>query len=183
MLDSILRYLRQKKIISYIPDGSIICDIGCGKKAYFLKKVSSLIRFGFGFDKNILPYKDSKLELRNINLEEASLFLKKNSIDIVTMMAVLEHLNNPQNILKEIFRILKPGGFLILTTPTPKAKPVLDFLAFKLKIINKNDISEHKNYFFPEEIKNLLVRNGFNKEKIKYRYFEFGFNILLLAQK
>jgi SAM-dependent methyltransferase len=42
-----------------------------------------------------------------------------NTYDVVTAMAVLEHLPYPELAGKEIFRILKPGGLLIATCPDP----------------------------------------------------------------
>jgi 2-polyprenyl-3-methyl-5-hydroxy-6-metoxy-1,4-benzoquinol methylase len=98
------------------------------------------------------------------------------------MLAVLEHLENPKNILRETFRILKTNGFLILTTPSSRAKPILDFLA-KLRLINKEAISEHKKYYSLEELENLFLNTGFRKENINLKYFEFGFNILAIIKK
>ena len=42
-----------------------------------------------------------------------------NSFDVVTILEVVEHLTNETNIfvLKEIDRVLRPGGYLLLTTP------------------------------------------------------------------
>jgi SAM-dependent methyltransferase len=39
------------------------------------------------------------------------------SFDICFSVEVIEHLNNPQNIIDEVHRVLKPGGRLFLTTP------------------------------------------------------------------
>ena len=72
---------------------------------------------------------------------------KDNIFDIVTMLAVLGHLEYPFFIIKEIGRILKPRGKLILTIPSKNAKPVLELLAFELKIIDKNEITDHKKYY------------------------------------
>jgi len=48
--------------------------------------------------------------------------------NFVIMLAVLEHLGHPIEIVKEIERILNPGGKLILTIPSKIAKPVLNYL-------------------------------------------------------
>lgn len=86
-----------------------------------------------------------------------------NYFDLITMLAVLEHIENPDDMFKEIYRVLKPNGNLILTTPTPRAKPVLEFLSFRLKLIDKKEILDHKRYWNKNELINLLIDKKFNK--------------------
>ncbi len=181
-LDKIFRWLRYKKVIKHIPKNSMVCDIGCGQKAHFLKEISSLIKSGIGFDDKVENYRDSKYELKKLKISE-EIPLEKESCDAVTMIAVLEHLSDPQIILNESFRVLKKDGKLILTTPVPLAKPFLEFLAFRLRLINKDDIKDHKNYFCTAEIKKILVESGFREENIKNYLFLFCFNNLIVAQK
>ena len=181
--DKIFRDLRGNQILKYIPDNSVVCDIGCGSNGQFLRKISSKIKKGYGFDIKAEYYKDDKIEIRENDLEKGSIPLKDETADMVVMLAVLEHLKEPEKIIREIRRILKNNGYFCLTTPSPKAKGILEFLAFKLKIINKNDIFEHKKYFSPKEIISLLMANGFRKENITTKYFEFGLNILAFAKK
>jgi 2-polyprenyl-3-methyl-5-hydroxy-6-metoxy-1,4-benzoquinol methylase len=104
------------------------------------------------------------------------------SFDKVVLLAVLEHLNNFEFILKEGFRVLKDNGLLLITTPTPRAKKVLDLLA-KLKIVNPETIHQHKTYFSHDHLREILIKSGFKNQKIKINYFEFGFNIFCMAQK
>ncbi|MBT3293019.1 methyltransferase domain-containing protein [Candidatus Peregrinibacteria bacterium] len=42
-----------------------------------------------------------------------------NSFDIVTATAVIEHVESPLEMIKEVNRILRPGGIFIITTPDP----------------------------------------------------------------
>ncbi len=44
------------------------------------------------------------------------------SFDIVTCLEVLEHLEDPSRSLNEIFRVLRPDGFLVATTPVPNIR-------------------------------------------------------------
>ena len=44
-------------------------------------------------------------------------FLKKESFDIVVCTEVIEHTLNPFSTAKEIFRLLKPSGLLLLSSP------------------------------------------------------------------
>jgi ubiquinone/menaquinone biosynthesis C-methylase UbiE len=181
--DKILRRLRANKILGRIPTGSVVCDLGCGKDAYFLKESSQKIRQGYGFDIGIKDYVDANIELREIDLNKGLLPLADESVDAVTMLAVLEHLDNPGHIIKEAFRVLKKGGIFFITTPGKRAKKILEILAFRLKVISKKDILDHKHYFSPAEIENLLVSAGFRFDAIKRKYFELGLNIFMQVKK
>ena len=180
--DKILRWLRLRKVVKYIPKGSIICDIGCGEDAYFLKKISGLIKYGFGFDEKVKSCKDSNLEFKKIKISK-DIPLTDKECDTVTMIATLEHLLVPQLILNEAFRILKKDGKLILTIPTPLSRPILEFLAFKLKLIDEKEVKDHKNYFWPKDIKKMLLESGFEEKNIKNYFFEFHLNSLIIAQR
>jgi ubiquinone/menaquinone biosynthesis C-methylase UbiE len=180
-LDKFFRYLRYRKIIKYIPKNSIVCDIGCGKEAYLLKKISHLIKYGIGLDEEVENYKNTKYETKKVKIIE-EIPLGMESCETIIMSAFVEHLPKPQMILSETYRILKKQGILILTTPTPRAKPILDFLS-KFRLIDENEIKDHKNYFSPEEIKEMLSKSGFKKENIKNYFFELNFNSLIIAVK
>lgn len=185
ILDDLFRYLRQRKavkIIDSFPGKIVVCDIGCGSDGNFLKKTSNFLTKGFSFDKEANFYNDAKIKLDNADFEKEKIPLKEATVDIVTMLAVLEHLENPENILREIIRILKLNGFLTLTTPTVRAKSILQFLA-ALRIINKKAISEHKKYYSQNEIEELLLNSGFQEENLELKHFELGFNSLVLAKK
>jgi len=66
------------------------------------------------------------------------------SFDIVIMLAVLEHLSNSFFTMKETQRILKSKGRLVLIVPSKIAKPVLQFLAYRLHVISEREMRDHK---------------------------------------
>ena len=107
--------------------------------------------------------------------------LPSESVDVVVSTAFIEHVDHPREILVEAVRILRKGGTLVLTTPTPLAKNLLEFLSFRLGWISKREIAEHKNYFDRESLLGLL--SGVKVKKIKHEYFELGLNNLLVVWK
>lgn len=179
-LDKFIANIRYKTIERYIPRGGVIADIGCGREAAFLKQCSPLIKRGYGFDFRITNKVIKNLKLIN-NKNSEQLDIKSSSCDAVFMLAVLEHLDDPKKILDEIYRILKPGGMLCLTTPTPIARPILECMAFKLHIMNEEEILEHKHYYISSEIYELVRNCGF--ANYKYKKFCFGVNSMVLAEK
>ena len=181
-LEPILRELRIRKIIHHIPENCDLCDFGCGTSLLLLNTLKSSIRLGIGLDLKSKPQFDKKIKLIQCNLDE-DIPLRSNTINVITSLAVLEHLNNPTNNLKEAYRILKGGGLLILTTPAPISKKVLEFMAFKLGILSIDTVGEHKHYFNRENLKEMLICAGFEEKKIKIKSFQMGFNNLIVAKK
>ncbi len=109
------------------PLGRPALEVGCanGFVAYLFR------RLGFEVVAVDVPYDDPKrLELfehgnipfQGTNLNEVNPLseLASESYDLVLLGEVFEHiLNQPTGLLKSIFRLLRPGGLLILTTPNP----------------------------------------------------------------
>lgn len=181
--DRFIRYLRTRVIIKHI-NGGYLLDIGCGRDNYLVKKlmIKEIISDGIGIDKYIEDSEHS----RNIDLTKDSITdqIDYKNFDYVTLLAVLEHLENPKEILENIYKLMGEDSQLIITTPSPISKPLLEFLAFKLGVINKEEIADHKHYYSLEEIKDLVLEIGFHEKNIKKSTtFEFGFNNLFIVKK
>ena len=98
------------------------------------------------------------------------------------MLAVLEHIEYEESILQEIYRILKPSGKLVLTVPSIWAKPVLEFLAYRLKIVDEHEIHDHKRYYNRKKLRSVLVeKSGFST--FQHRYFQIFMNNFCIVAK
>jgi SAM-dependent methyltransferase len=181
--DKLIAHMRYLKVGRLIPRGGVLCDVGCGPDARFLRTLlcSRLIARGYGFDRKVGKESEGDLIISPLELGSDTFPLADESVDCVTMLAVLEHLSKPMAVLQEVFRILKPGGRVILTTPSPCSKPLLEFLAFRLRMISDEEIKDHKHYFSETEIRQMLVDVGFTN--IVYRRFQLGLNQLVSAVK
>lgn len=192
ILESVIRKKRFELIVNEINviRSHTLVDIGCGPKIEFYRfaqKRGVLIKKYIGIDpllKSFCPHTskvDSQVELISKAIEE-KIPLKNNFADVVVGSAVLEHLKNPKGVIKETIRVLKNGGVAVFTTPTPRAKRLLEFLAYRLGVISKREIMEHKQYFKKEDLLGLLAPFR-NIIEVRHRYFEFGMNNLLTIKK
>lgn len=179
-LEMVIRKLRENRIRKLIPKNSALCDLGCGFHGKFLISMTEDLIYGLGVDWRVKSNKYKNITFIKSNLEQ-KLKAKANTFDVVTCLAVLEHLNKPENLIKEAYRILKKDGLLIITTPSKLSKPILEFLSFKLGLIGYEHIKEHKHYFDRAELRTLLKNIGF--KDIQTSSFEFGMNNLAIAKK
>lgn len=183
ILESFLRKMRINKIIPIIKKypNSKILDIGCGFNYKLLLEVEAYINEGYGIDFKVPELKRGKIKTKQIKISDKLPF-NENSFDFVIMLAVLEHLNCPIEIVKEVERILKPNGKLILTVPSKYSKPALEFLANKMKIVNEEEINDHKKYYNYKDLEKLFKKT--NKLKIqKHIYFQLYMNNFCVAKK
>jgi 2-polyprenyl-3-methyl-5-hydroxy-6-metoxy-1,4-benzoquinol methylase len=78
--------------------------------------------------------------------------------DVVTLMNVLEHVNDPLELLGQLRRILKPGGLLIIDVPNNSVVSLRGTLRGHWPVL---DLGEHINHFVPGTLDRLLTETGF----------------------
>jgi SAM-dependent methyltransferase len=179
--DRLLCRLRFGRVSGKIGDGTCVLDVGCGYRGELLQTLSSRIASGRGIDISVDDSASSgNIELVGGNLSDGLPFPDA-TFDVAVSLANIEHLENPETVVREISRVLKTGGVLLLTTPTKAAKPVLEFLAFRLHIISEREIRDHKRYFSGDELCRMCRDCGFSEWT--YRTFQGGMNGFLIAKK
>jgi len=175
--------LRYSKVLKVIKNGAMVVDIGCGPGMNLLRYISQKITSGVGIDRRLVkPYKFNNLELLTFDFDKTLDWpLKPDHFDQAFSLALIEHVDRPEIVVDNSYKILKKGGTLYMTTPTTFSKPILEFLAYRLKIIDRREIEEHKHYFTKSELIELLTDAGF--KNIKHHYFELGCNHFIEAKK
>jgi len=179
-LDFYIQKKRIKLIEPYVPHNSYLLDIGCGCFPQNLINLENKFKGAIGIDKDIPAQSFSQKVGFQKAYIETQLPFSDNQFDCLLMLAVLEHLNHPQAILQECYRILKPGGRLIITIPSNFSKPLLLSLAF-LGLLSQEEIFDHKFYFSQKQMENMLEKAHF--KKVVSKAYNLFMNLLFVYEK
>ncbi|MGB9715441.1 MAG: class I SAM-dependent methyltransferase [Thermodesulfovibrionales bacterium] len=144
-------------------EGKRILELGCGVggnaplikdcKEYIGTELSEIAleraRESFG----------KKPNFKFIPMDAMDLKFDNNQFDIVIATEVIEHLPNAQKMLKESFRVLKPGGKLLISSPNRdslhlRVNRMLGYADFKCSI-------DHVKEYSYSEMVNMLTNEGF----------------------
>ncbi len=147
----------QVGLIKKYKNSTSLLDIGCGE-GFFLSNASKTgyTTKGIELSQDAATYAKREfgldIEVRHF---EGSQF-PENCFDVVTLWQVLEHLPYPLTTLKQVYRILKPGGLVIVSTP--------DIRSTTARIFRKrwwNITRLHINQFTTNTLKDILENAGF----------------------
>ena len=100
-----------------IKNGQTLLDIGCGR-GEFLRGFMSCGVKGYGVDRSRMAEKYCpEAELCSADLENDGLPFENGFFDVIYSKSVIEHFYDPEKLVSEIYRVLKPGGLVITMCP------------------------------------------------------------------
>ncbi|WP_323011587.1 class I SAM-dependent methyltransferase [Castellaniella sp.] len=123
-------------------DGGVFLDVGCGDR--HLEPAISDLRCRY-----------IGLDIDTTNFETDAFPLEDLSVDAAISLAVLEHLHDPELFLSEIYRCLKPGGAIYLSTPN-----------FQYDWRNFYNDPTHVRPYTPISLKKLLSLSGYKDVEV-----------------
>jgi len=97
--------------------GDKLLDVGCGR-GEFLNGFSRCGLNCFGVDQSLVANDFfPNLSIKQVDMESGKLPFEDETFDAIFSKSVIEHFYRPEILLKELYRILKPGGKIITMTP------------------------------------------------------------------
>ena len=176
-IDHFIARMRFRAAYPHVRQGARVCDLGCGLEAAFLEYAADKIAAGVGVDDQVDEtagrWKCVRADVRS------PLPFAEGEFDHVVMLAVLEHLTEPETVLREAYRVIAPGGSLIMTWPSSLVDPILQVLHSLHLISDEMESDEHQKRIPVDALREMLRRIGF--QKFLHRRFEFGLNNLMVA--
>lgn len=188
-----IREYRLRVIISMLPPPEkmrVVLDVGCGDGA-FASFIGEIVGDTELYGLDIAPEAAAKACARGVralalDLDEEVLPFDENTFDVVICGEVIEHLYDPDHLLEEIHRVLKPDGICIITTPNlaswyNRIALLFGFQPFWTEVslfynVGKlfrggcgsgNGLSGHIRNFVPRALKELLRIHRFELLKVR----------------
>lgn len=172
---------RARKIIEQLnpTHSEKIIDLGCGT-GYYLFLLSNLpVKLNLtGLDNDRRAMQEAKDSLFDKDIKFVSgdlhkMPFKDQSFDKAVISEVLEHVEDDEKVLKEIYRILKPKGVLVISVPSINYPLFWDPINFLLQHLFNTHIKEgffsglwsgHLRLYQLDDLKRKFEKAGFNVE-------------------
>ena len=160
-----------------LSNDEFLLDMGCGEGRHSIGAYIETQANILGLD---LSMKDLKIAQKRLNdfdtsniksicqfggADIVSIPLLDSSLDAVICSEVLEHVNSPQESIKELIRVLKPGGVLALSVP----RYMPELICWKLSKEYSKTPGGHVRIFKHQQLKKLGINNG-----LEYQSFHWA---------
>jgi len=172
-----------RDIVSFVTENSAVLDVGCADGGFgkLLKEEKNCSVFGI--EKNAANAKKAGKILDKvfcIDAEKARPKIKEHTIDAIIFADVLEHLKEPEKILREYRVFLKTKGRVIVSVPNIANFFIRkDLLLGRFEYTKEGILDEnHLRFFTLKTIKKTLHSAGFREIEIKATRNAFR-NVLL----
>jgi SAM-dependent methyltransferase len=144
-----------------------VLDLGCGTGVIATELAAWSHVVGLDMSDQALAYSQSRGVERLVQAIGEALPLKSDAFDAVLALDIFEHIGDDHAAFAEAFRVLAPGGVLVLSVP-----------AFRM-LWGPHDVAlmHHRRYTRPH-MRAVLERAGFKVERLTYSVF-FLFPIVL----
>lgn len=137
-----------------------LLDFGCNT-GFLVGELQKLGINAFGIDmsKGAIEF-GVKRGTKNLFLGEGCALFEDNYFDVVLALDVIEHIKDHEGVIKDMCRVLRPGGILVIMVP-----------AFMFMWGIQDEVAHHFRRYSKSELKNLALSNGF--EMCRITFFNF----------
>lgn len=113
-------------------------------------------------------------------LETTQEFQEK--LDFIVMNNLLEHVEEPVQLLSQIRKLISDTGVLYINVPSWRGKVFLELAAFRLRLAPREEMEDHKRYYSKRDLWLEIRKAGFSPSKIVVSNSKFGLNISAIVK-
>lgn len=152
--------------------GGSLVDVGCGAGNLW-----PLVRDRFahytGVDAVRYQGFPSDAVFIETDLDAGGIALPNQTFDVIAAIEVIEHLENPRALVRELVRLIKPGGWLVLTTPNQLSLLSLLTLLVKQRFSAFQDVHypTHLTALLEIDLRRIAFESGLVDVTIGYSHF------------
>jgi SAM-dependent methyltransferase len=173
---------RHQIVAPYI-EGDVL-DLGCGN-ALILENYRTRITSYYGVERSVSRVEKLRKSFPDAcfvqrDLDRDLLGINK-EFDCVLMIALIEHLFNQRFVMEEVLQVLKPGGKVIITAPTPLGNDLVHRVGAALGLFAKSAVDDHIVLYNHHRFKILANEIGFVLSH--HKYFQLCCNQLAILEK
>ncbi len=170
LLDRLHNY-RAHQIEQHQRPGKVL-DVGCGRGLLLNKlKQRGWDPVGTELSEDAATYARDHLGLPVITEPLEEIGLPSNEFDLVILWHVLEHVQSPADTIREVARILKPGGTLLVAVP--------NFGSWEARWSRDKwfhlDVPRHLTHFTPKSLGRILKEEGVPISSVNFFSTEYDF--------
>lgn len=146
-----------------------VVDVGCGAGA-LRGALESIAASYIGVDVMRFPSLPSDVDFRPANLDVEPVPIADRSADIVIALEVIEHLENPRRFVRELARIARPGGTVLVSTPNQRS--LLSALTLVARghyaAFGDGEYPAHISALLPLDLVRIAAECGLVESRIEY---------------
>lgn len=157
------------------PAATTILDVGCGngQLGAELKRLSPRRKI-IGIEKNKIAATEARYVLDEVieqDIENLDLPFKNDMFDYIIFADILEHLLEPEKVLKKFKPVLKKNGTIILSIPNIRHYTTILQLLFRGWEYKDYGLFDrtHLRFYSLKSIKELITNSGYKIQKIEPR--------------
>ena len=174
-------------------DRLLDCGSGRGFVANIARQISDCSIVALEFERELLPILKAHNPVASVTPVQADLTkipLADNQFEKAVFTEVIEHIADDVAALREIHRVMAPGGVLALTTPNHRYPFLWDPLNWLLEATGNSPIrkgvlsgiwANHERLYTMEQLRAVVTKAGFVIEQenfLTYYCFPFSHNIV-----
>lgn len=169
--------------------GITVLDFGCGN-GHVLSEIARLNPhaklIGLDVAENALVPARAKVPAGDFRkIDDGGPFpVAAASVDFVFTSEVIEHVHDTENAFRELKRIVRPGGSMLVTVPYHGFLKNLALVLFRFES-HFNPTGSHIRFYTKRSLTEMLAGNGFTVTRCGYygRFYPFSHSIFVIAER